>query len=321
MTLVLVTAVDAPTRLGLALITSGLPASLIWRATGWASTAWRALRDLAAALGWRRPLAEELEIAPLDPGGVLAFSLTLAPAALGAWRDHVLLALETRTPFAASDLVSACAIHPRGHGGAVQLDVWAAPVRALQAEPDADAWRIGGDDTVFATPAQRARPSWRRRRHRAARLFGVWTLAFALALATPWIGAWRAEAALEAAQTDRRAAQARAAEAARLQDRLAARNAQGERAARVAEAFPPVTSALARLTDALPDTAHLTRLSLSTDGLRVAGFAEDAAAIIARLDALDGFGAARFVAPVARDRDRGLDRFDIEITPIEDAPA
>jgi general secretion pathway protein L len=93
-----------------------------------------------------------------------------------------------------------------------------------------------------------------------------------------------------------------------------------EQAWALKETSPTAVSVLEALTQALPDNAYLTELSLERATLRVTGFAADPPPLIAALEKSDRFSGAHFFAATTKNQDGGLYRFAIEaqVTPPTD---
>ena len=67
------------------------------------------------------------------------------------------------------------------------------------------------------------------------------------------------------------------------------------------------------LTKALPTTAYLTGFELKSSRMRIAGVAQEAAALIPRLEGTDRFSHVQFYAPTTSGKDKRGDRFFIEV--------
>jgi general secretion pathway protein L len=77
-------------------------------------------------------------------------------------------------------------------------------------------------------------------------------------------------------------------------------------------ASPSATIVLEALSRALPDTAHLTELSLQGTTLRIAGTSDDAPSLLAPLEHSGCLTDVRFSAPTVRDPDGAHFSFHIE---------
>ncbi len=73
-----------------------------------------------------------------------------------------------------------------------------------------------------------------------------------------------------------------------------------------------LSNLLMQLTDVLPDDAHLVRLEITGDLIRMAGFAMDAAGLIDHLGKHPMFASVRSPAPISRTRE-GLESFSLEL--------
>lgn len=80
-----------------------------------------------------------------------------------------------------------------------------------------------------------------------------------------------------------------------------------------AQAQRPVLEDIAALTRALPDTAWLYSLQISVSRIQMGGQAQDASALIQRIEAESGLRNAQFRQPVTKVGSNGLDRFEIGI--------
>jgi general secretion pathway protein L len=76
-------------------------------------------------------------------------------------------------------------------------------------------------------------------------------------------------------------------------------------------ATPAASIALESVSRLLPDDVWLTDLSLADASLRAGGYAPDASALIGAFEESGRFADTRFLAPSARDRDTGRDRFSV----------
>jgi general secretion pathway protein L len=74
----------------------------------------------------------------------------------------------------------------------------------------------------------------------------------------------------------------------------------------------PALLVIEDLTQALPTTAYVTGLELKSSRLRIAGVAQEAAALIPRLEGTNRFSRAQFYAPTTSGKDKRGDRFFIE---------
>lgn len=170
----------------------------------------------------------------------------------------------------------------------------------------------------FQTPSQKQRS--RRALRRTGLGLGIAALTLAGLFALPWVMIQSERHALEAdlalvRQDARRAA-------------LARQKVQGVRAhySLVADhltASPALLPWLARLTDALPDDAHLDHVSLRRAGdagsglaMQLKGSGTDSTKILRRLGMLPGVDSARHGAPVRIDPSNGREAFTIDVTLI-----
>jgi Tfp pilus assembly protein PilN len=69
--------------------------------------------------------------------------------------------------------------------------------------------------------------------------------------------------------------------------------------------------ALADLTELLPDSSYLTEMRYRVEEIRIAGFSDSAARLIALIEVHPSFDQARFNAPVVMDPTSNLERFDL----------
>lgn len=69
--------------------------------------------------------------------------------------------------------------------------------------------------------------------------------------------------------------------------------------------------ALADLTELLPDSSYLTEMRYRANQIRIAGFSDSAARLIALIETHPSFDSAQFNAPVVRDPTSNLERFDL----------
>ena len=79
-----------------------------------------------------------------------------------------------------------------------------------------------------------------------------------------------------------------------------------------ASTHAPVLPILADLTDAVPDTTHLTALTLRGDRIELAGISTDPAALLTALSAHSGFSGVQFAAPLVSEA--GGTRFALRLT-------
>lgn len=75
----------------------------------------------------------------------------------------------------------------------------------------------------------------------------------------------------------------------------------------------PALLVIEDLTKALPATAYLTSFELRSSRMRIAGVAQEAAALIPRLDETNHFSHVQFYAPTTSGKDKRGDRFFIEV--------
>lgn len=149
----------------------------------------------------------------------------------------------------------------------------------------------------------------RRQRQTLTALFGV-CIALAIAVAaSPVLRQQQAlvdaRAQLAALTADTRPVLEERERLLQLQSRLAAINA----------ALPEqvdLAALLVDLTTLLPDEAHLVRLEVNGNLVRMAGFAKDAASLIDDLGKHAMFSSVRSPAPIARTRE-GLESFSVEV--------
>ena len=66
-----------------------------------------------------------------------------------------------------------------------------------------------------------------------------------------------------------------------------------------------------QLSRALPDDAWIFQMEISGSGVEIRGYGRDGAALVGRLADTEGFGRPRFLAPLTKDRETGLDRFEL----------
>ncbi|MGF1456018.1 MAG: hypothetical protein ACFB6R_11675 [Alphaproteobacteria bacterium] len=168
----------------------------------------------------------------------------------------------------------------------------------------------------FRTRDQERRSRADRRRTGIALAAGA--VALGAVFAAPWLMIQSERQALEADLAGVRQEARRAA--------LARQQVQGAQAhfARVADhltASPAPLPLLARLTDALPDTAHLDHFSLRGTGeagrtltVQVKGSGEDSTRVLRRLGSLAGVTSARHGAPVRIDPASGREAFTIDLS-------
>lgn len=77
-------------------------------------------------------------------------------------------------------------------------------------------------------------------------------------------------------------------------------------------AYMPVSRLVEELSYVLPDTTYLTSLSVRQGRVKIAGFSEDAAALIALVEESKVFDNPRFLSAVAKAPDRNGEQFDLE---------
>ncbi|HEY6256120.1 MAG TPA: PilN domain-containing protein [Xanthobacteraceae bacterium] len=149
---------------------------------------------------------------------------------------------------------------------------------------------------------------------RAHRMVGVAVLATVLASGS--VAAW----ALASASALRTESEDVAARAATLQRQLqgaraaapSASLAPPERAWALKDTAPAGVIVLDTLSQALPDSAYLTELTLQKSTVRIVGLTSDAPALIAPLEHFGQFADVRFFAPTTRGPDGRLFWFHIE---------
>ncbi|MGH7087719.1 MAG: PilN domain-containing protein, partial [Stellaceae bacterium] len=103
--------------------------------------------------------------------------------------------------------------------------------------------------------------------------------------------------------------------------RAAARRAM-ERAAeplRLTAERPPLVAVLADLTKAVPDGSWLKSLNIAGQELAIAGLSPSAAGVALALEASHRFANVRFRAPIMREPQTGLERFQLSATLAEPA--
>jgi general secretion pathway protein L len=145
-------------------------------------------------------------------------------------------------------------------------------------------------------------------------------LAFGLGLpllaTTAWIGWLLAAQIGDTSLLERQVAAARSSTApiAAMAAEIAAADNGGTLIAQQRHAVPRLTVVLEALSQLLPDTVWLTDVDLKGMALHIGGYAGDAAALIALLEASPHFAAAKFDAPSRRDAARNTERFSITVT-------
>jgi len=110
-----------------------------------------------------------------------------------------------------------------------------------------------------------------------------------------------------------------AATRARAEQALALRRSLGDGESR-RSGVPSRAALLAALADAVPDGVWLDRLRIDGKGIEISGFAQDAAALLVRLDQSGPFRDAHFIGATVRDAKTQREHFQIALTASEDMP-
>lgn len=150
----------------------------------------------------------------------------------------------------------------------------------------------------------------------SARVFsafdGVLSLTAALLIAALFVlPIWQLRAELRVLQSELEQAKKTAGEVAAMEAALAASLALDQHVVAERQNRVPQIVSITELTDRLPDDTWIAQYQSTGNGVRILGFAPDASAIIKTLDEASSASAPRFVAPIHRDRETGLERFSI----------
>lgn len=252
---------------------------------------------------------------------VLQQSLLLPPLSPAELRQAVLLAVQATTPFGMD--ATAWGYRPEVAGGQLRVEL-AMAAKAHVAEciaaasagdaqgggAELEVWAGGPPFVVLQGYAEAHRYARTRRRHRQ-------TLAL-IGAAVFLAGALAASPALQA-QRQAQEAQARldaltqaVAPIVATRDAFGRANLQLQTVTAYAAARPDPVSLLGRLSQLLPDSAHLTRLELRGDTVVLGGLADNAAGLMETLGAQPDFHDLRSPSAIARDRATGRESFAIE---------
>ena len=163
-------------------------------------------------------------------------------------------------------------------------------------------------------------PERRRRRSSFARrvnlaLTVLLLLLVAVALAQPLV---RKAARVSALEREVKAAQATALEVSKLQERLQKVTAQSEFLVRKKTRTVPVLEVLRETTDLLPDDTWLTRFELQAGEVQLQGESQEAAALVALVEASPLLRNARFRAALTQNPQAGTERFQLSAEVIRE---
>ncbi len=270
----------------------------------------------------RRKIVQSGLTVELAPGRAVLVPMTL-PKTSGPYLHAIIRhQIDRLTPWTRTDALIAAEVQP-GNGEHLDLRVTASsramldrlletleladcPVNAVRVRSD-----NGGAVTLSAGDMARGSDNGRFAQARRAVIFG---LAGAGALAVAII----AYAEVTRFLIGRETAEVEATLAQRQQEirRYAVPAAQSvgwtwlknEKASRA-----PALLVIEDLTKALPTTAYVTGFELKSSHLRIAGVAQEAAALIPRLEGTNRFSRAQFYAPTTSGKDKRGDRFFIEV--------
>jgi len=216
--------------------------------------------------------------------------------------------MDRLTPFSAADVYWSCA-DPRADRARGQLRLRLSVVAKAAARPMLEMLaRLGlepgwlevprTDGTACRISIAPADPTRQRReRTTMATLAGIALALGAIAMAMPFVGQWREDAALDARVA---ALRPRVAAVEALRQRIAGEAATGDVMAAESAAIGEPLAALATLTTLLPDDTFLQEFSLSQRKLILRGQSAAAARLVGALAADPAIRNPAFAAPVMR---------------------
>lgn len=247
---------------------------------------------------------------------VLQNRLTVPRSAVAEIDHIVALDLDRLTPLAPEEVVFAASVAgPADQAGIVNIDVAIAEralVTTLAAAAKNARLVLAGIQPVSLTSVD-LDPTAGRKHHRGRTLTGaLGASAIALLLAVLLLTHHRLER--DVAQAEAEVARLRGE--ARVVDRLRQEvEEHTRRAAAMEEARsrPSAATLLSEVAVRLPDDTHLFQLSLLRGELRINGMSGDAARLPPLLEQSPYFPTARLAAPIVRDTEKQLDRFEIVV--------
>lgn len=252
---------------------------------------------------------------------VLQQHLHLPPLSAAELRQALQLAVQAATPFGLE--ATAWGYRAEAAGGQLRVELaMAAKAHVadyLAAACDGDAhgegaeleiWAGGPPFVVlegYAETRRHARTRWRHRQTLA--LIGTAALLAVALAASP---ALQARRQAQEAQARLDALTQAVAPIVATRDAFGKTNLQLQAVAAYASARPDPVALLGRLSQLLPDSAHLTRLELRGDTVTLGGLADNAAGLMETLGAQPDFHDLRSPSAIARDRASGRETFAIE---------
>lgn len=169
-----------------------------------------------------------------------------------------------------------------------------------------------GGKRILLPPGEDRAAAGQRRLRRAA-LAAAALFAVAVIGAGGWIGwqTWQRGHEIETLQARVAAARPAAEEVRQLRQEIAGLSDSRRFIDDKRRSTPAASIVLESVSRLLPDDVWLTDLSISDASLRAGGSAADASALIGVLEGSGRFADTRFLAPSARDRETGRDRFSV----------
>lgn len=253
---------------------------------------------------------------------VLQQSLLLPPLSSAELRQAVLLAVQATTPFGVD--ATAWGYRTEVAGGQLRVELAMAAkahvAECIAAARAGDAQGAGAELEVWAggpppfvvlqgyAEAHRYART-RRRHHQTLALIGAAVFLAGALAASP---ALQAQRQAQEAQARLDALTQAVAPIVATRDAFGRANLQLQAVTAYAAARPDPVALLGRLSQLLPDSAHLTRLELRGDTVVLGGLADNAAGLMETLGAQPDFHDLRSPSAIARDRATGRESFAIE---------
>lgn len=282
-----------------------------WAAAGFSPTYDGPLqprRDLLAALG--AASRGRMATVFLPETSVLVRRITLPDGASGRLKDIVRLQIDRLSPLGAIGSVWGVTLDPSSGDKSAGLCAIAA---RDEAETIATELRDAGfaafelaDPRTGTVLAREDRGASRRRQLTR----GLWIGTFLLLGSALAVTVWRTEARISALAAATAALKPKAEQVAEVRRSVLGRAELSEALAQLAEEPQPL-QIWSEITAGLPDDAWVTALEISSDQVRLEGYARASATVLAGLAAATSLKAPRFEGPLQRQPDLGADRFTL----------